>query len=61
MKDEKVCRVCKRFVQGDECPICRDKSFSRAWKGVVIVNDINSEIGQTVGAKSPGKYCIWVR
>lgn len=61
MKSEKVCRKCKRFVKESECPICNEKSFSRAWKGVVIINDTNSEIAQAVGAKLPGKYCIWVR
>jgi len=59
---EKVCRNCKRFVLGDECPICKGKSFSRSWKGVVLVIDpAESEIAHAMGIKVPGKYCVWVK
>jgi len=59
---EKVCRNCRRFVEGTKCPVCSTSNFSRSWKGIVIVNDPNeSEIANLVGIKVPGKYCLWVR
>jgi len=59
---EKVCRNCKRFVKDSVCPLCRQSSFSRSWKGIVFINDPNgSEIAETLGIKAPGKYCLWVK
>jgi len=59
---DKVCRTCKRFVKGAACPVCGGSSFSRTWKGVVIVNDpAASEVAKTLDIKAPGKYCLWVK
>ncbi len=61
MKD-KVCRNCKRFVQGTICPVCNTASFSRTWKGVVVVNDpAASEVAKLLGITTPGKYTLWVK
>jgi DNA-directed RNA polymerase subunit E" len=62
LSKEKVCRKCKRFVLDEECPACREKNFSRSWKGVVVILDPNgSEIAQATGLNVPGKYCMWVK
>jgi RNA polymerase subunit RPABC4/transcription elongation factor Spt4 len=59
---DKVCRNCKRFVEGSKCPVCNQSNFSRSWKGIVFVNDPNgSEVAQLLGIKAPGKYCLWVK
>lgn len=59
---DKVCRKCKRFVKGSECPICNQSSFSRSWKGIVVINDPEkSEIAQLLSIKHPGKYSLWVK
>ncbi|MBL7206141.1 MAG: DNA-directed RNA polymerase, subunit E'' [Candidatus Aenigmarchaeota archaeon] len=59
---EKVCRDCKRFVQGNTCPVCRQSNFSRSWKGtVLIVDPEGSEIAQSLSITVPGKYALWVR
>jgi len=59
---EKVCRNCRRFVEGSVCPVCNQASFSRSWKGVVVINDpANSEIAKVLGIDVPGKYCLWVK
>ncbi len=62
MAKEKVCRNCKRFVEGSKCPVCGQASFSRSWKGVVFINDPkDSEVAKTLGITVPGKYCLWVK
>ena len=59
---EKVCRNCKRFVQGTICPVCNAASFSRTWKGMVVINDPSaSEVAKLLGIVTPGKYCLWVK
>lgn len=58
---EKVCRTCKRFVAEPKCPICNQSNFSTRWKGLVLINDTNSEIAKGIGVKLPGKYCLFVR
>ena len=59
---EKVCRICKRFVEGNECPVCKKSNLSRSWKGVVIIIDPkDSEIAKLLGIEVPGKYCLWVK
>jgi len=62
VQKEKVCRHCKRFVEGKVCPVCNQSSFSRSWKGKVFINDPeNSEVAKFMGIKAPGKYCIWAK
>lgn len=59
---DKVCRNCKRFVEGSVCPVCNQANFSRSWKGVVFINDPkDSEIAQAMSITVPGKYCLWVK
>lgn len=58
---EKVCRMCKVFVQGSKCPICNQSNFSRTWKGLVVIKDPDCEIAKKLSITVPGRYCIWVR
>ncbi len=59
---EKVCRNCKRFVEGNICPVCNATAFSRSWKGVAYINDPNeSEVAGILNIRAPGKYCLWVK
>jgi RNA polymerase subunit RPABC4/transcription elongation factor Spt4 len=59
---EKVCRNCRLFVKGDKCPLCSESRFSRTWKGIVFIKDVNeSEVAKLMGLKAPGKYCIWAK
>lgn len=58
----KVCKKCKLFVQGSECPICKGKNFSENWKGRIVVLDAeHSEIAKEIGIKVKGEYAIKVR
>jgi len=59
---KKVCKKCKIFVQGGECPLCQGKNFSENWKGrIVVVDAEKSDIAKKIGIKSKGEYAIKVR
>jgi len=59
---KKVCKKCKIFVTGGECPLCKGNSFSENWKGKLIVLDAGkSEIAERIGITSKGEYAIKVR
>ncbi len=59
---DKVCRSCKRFVQGSKCPVCNQSNFSRSWKGLVVINSPQeSEVAKLLDINHPGKYCLWVK
>jgi DNA-directed RNA polymerase subunit E" len=59
---EKVCRTCRLFVSGEKCPLCGESSFSKSWKGTVIINDPQgSDIAQKLGLTAKGRYCLWVK
>lgn len=62
MSKKKVCKKCKIFVEGNDCPICKGNKFSTSWQGRVYVIDPNkSEIAQKVGLPIKGEYAIKVR
>lgn len=59
---KKVCKKCKLFVEGKECPICKGTSFSDNWKGkLIIIDPVKSEIAQKIGINTKGEYAIKVR
>ena len=59
---KKVCKRCKLFVDGNECPICKGSTFSTTWQGRLYVIDANeSMIANKVGIKEKGEYAIKVR
>lgn len=58
---KKVCKKCKLFVEGDECPVCKGSQFITNWKGRMYVIDANkSEIAKKIGAEVKGEYAIKV-
>jgi len=59
---DKVCRDCKRFVEGSKCPVCNQSNFSRSWKGIVVITEPGeSEVAKLLNITVPGKYCLWVK
>ncbi|NQV08511.1 DNA-directed RNA polymerase subunit E'' [Candidatus Woesearchaeota archaeon] len=59
---KKICKKCKLFVEGAECPICKGKEFSTNWKGKInIIDAEHSEIAEKIGIKVKGEYVIKVR
>lgn len=59
---KKVCKKCKLFVTGDECPICHGQQFSTNWQGRIFIADANkSEIAKKLGITVKGEYAIKVK
>ncbi len=59
---KKVCRNCKTFVKGNECPLCKGTNFSESWQGRLTITDAEkSQIAKEVGIKNNGEYVIKVR
>jgi len=59
---KKVCKRCKIFVEGNECPICKSNQFSNNWQGrIYIVDPSKSMIAQKIDIKAKGEYAIKVR
>ena len=58
----KVCRKCRIFVKGEQCPVCKGSNFSESWNGRInILNDEKSEIAKKINLNSNGEYAIKVR
>ncbi len=58
----KVCKKCKLFVEGNECPVCKGNQFSTNWQGRLTILDANkSIIAKKVEITSKGEYAIKVR
>jgi DNA-directed RNA polymerase subunit E" len=62
MSKKKVCKTCKLFVEGPDCPVCHSQNFSTNWQGrIFIVDPQKSEIAQKVGLAQKGEYAIKAR
>ena len=58
----KVCKKCKLFVEGNECPVCKGNQFSTNWQGRLNILDANkSIIANKVEITAKGEYAIKVR
>ena len=59
---KKVCKKCKIFVEGNECPVCKSNNFATSWQGRLHILDANkSFISQKIGITVKGEYAIKVR
>jgi len=59
---KKICKSCKLFVEGPECPVCKGTQFLANWKGRIAVLDAGkSEIAKKIGIKVKGEYAIKVK
>ena len=62
MVKKKVCKKCKIFVDGSECPLCKSNQFSTNWQGRLNIIDANkSFIAKKIDIKSKGEYAIKVK
>ncbi|MBI2565082.1 DNA-directed RNA polymerase subunit E'' [Candidatus Woesearchaeota archaeon] len=58
---KKVCKSCKLFVEGNECPVCRTAQFSNNWKGRLLILDASlSLVAKNIGISAKGEYAIKV-
>ena len=59
---KKVCKKCRSFVTGNECPNCKSTSFSTNWQGrIFIIDPDKSAIAEKINLKVKGEYAIKVR
>lgn len=59
---KKVCKKCRIFVTGNECPICKGTDFSENFKGRLYIIDANkSEIAKKLDIKVKGEYAIKIK
>lgn len=59
---KKVCKKCRLFVEGQECPLCHNSAFTETWKGRIVILDTHkSEIAKKIGIEVKGEYAIKVR
>jgi len=59
---KKVCKKCKLFVEGEECPICGGRDFGNSWQGRVTIIDVNkSLVAKKAGITAKGEYAIKTR
>ncbi|HII72783.1 TPA: DNA-directed RNA polymerase subunit E'' [Candidatus Woesearchaeota archaeon] len=62
MAKKKVCKRCKMFVEGAECPVCKVSKFSTNWQGRIYVLDPKSSvIADKVGIDVKGEFCLKCR
>jgi DNA-directed RNA polymerase subunit E" len=62
MAKKKVCKSCKIFVEGEECPVCKSTNLSLNWQGrLYIVDPDKSVVALKVGLKKKGEYAIKVK
>ncbi len=62
MSKRKVCKSCKAFYQGENCPICKGNQLAGVWQGRINILDANkSDIAKKMGIAIKGEYAIKVR
>ena len=56
---KKICKKCKLFVEGTNCPVCKSNQFTDSFKGKLIITDAEkSEIAEKLDIKAKGEYAI---
>jgi len=59
---KKICKNCKIFYEGVNCPLCKGNETAVGWQGRVNILDANkSEIAKKIGIKVKGEYALKVR
>jgi len=59
MATKKVCRKCKIFVTGTNCPECKGTQFTESWKGkITVFKPEESVMAQKIGIKKAGVYAV---
>lgn len=62
MAKTKACKKCRIFVEGDNCPVCKQQDFTTNWQGRINFLDTKrSRIAQEMGVEVKGEYAIKTR
>jgi DNA-directed RNA polymerase subunit E" len=57
---KRACKICKRILEKNECPVCKSKDTTTNFQGMVVVFNAESEVAKKLGITAPGKYAIRV-
>ena len=61
MAREMACRKCKFVTTGKICPACKSTDLTPDWNGIaLVIEPSNSQIAETLGITTRGKYAIRV-
>ncbi len=56
-----ACKICKKLVVGDKCPLHPDAKLSDSWKGrMIVLNKDKSELAAKMKVPDKGEYAIRV-
>ncbi len=54
-----ACKICKKLVTGDKCPLHPDAKLVESWKGrIIILNPEKSELAKKMKIIDKGEYAI---
>ena len=58
---ELACRKCHMLTHDKVCPNDKSNELSSEWSGLIIVLDVqHSNVAQTLGIATPGRYALKV-
>jgi DNA-directed RNA polymerase subunit E" len=58
---EKACKVCRRLVKGNVCPVDKTSELTSSWRGIIVVINPECEISKASGITAPGKYASRIK
>lgn len=59
---ERACKVCRRLVKGNICPIDKSTDLTKTWRGVLLVFDPEkSTLAKETAITSSGKFALKFR
>ncbi len=54
-----ACKICKKLLTGDKCPLHPDAKLSESWKGrIIILDPEKSELAKKMKINDKGEYAI---
>jgi len=59
-RKELACRNCRMITTDKVCPNCESTNLSQSWKGLVIINDVESEVAKELKISKVGIYALYV-
>lgn len=55
----RACKLCKRLLRSETCPVCKSDKLVDNWKGKITVLDpIKSFLAKKLGLTEPGEYAL---
>ncbi|MBN2566558.1 DNA-directed RNA polymerase subunit E'' [Candidatus Woesearchaeota archaeon] len=62
MSKKKICKSCKAFYDGPNCPVCKGNQTANTYQGRLYILDVEkSMVAYKAGYKAKGEFAIKVR